>query len=145
MIRASDFGFLSGFGLRVSDLACQLLRDNGINGLFRGRRFGARFAFPCLPGPDMEAAMGPRGDLPRAPNPFALPEAAIEHIVRAQVALGPVTLAVGGVVAALDEEPANIVHSVPAHVAVVEGEQEVHPMPVPWVIIVEPRPRPRWK
>ena len=122
MIRASDFGFPSGFGLRVSDLARQLLRGNGINGLLIGSRFGVDVAFPRLPGPDMEAAMGPRGNLPRAPDSFALSEAAIEYVVRAQVRLGPVTLAAGGVVAALDEEPANVIHSVPAHVAVGESQ-----------------------
>jgi hypothetical protein len=93
----------------------------------------------------MEAAMGPRGDLPRAPNPFALPEAAIEYVVCAQVGLGPVTLTAGGVVAAFDEEPANVIHPVPAHIAIGEGEQEVHPMPVSRAIIVESHSRPRWE
>src|ERR1035441_6057789 len=71
-IRASDFGLLSGVGLRISDLARQLLRSNGINGLLIGSRFGAGVALPRLARPDMEAAMGPRGDLSRAPDPFAL-------------------------------------------------------------------------
>src|ERR1035437_9990072 len=145
LIRASDFGLLSGFGLRISDLARQLLRGNGIHGFFAGRRLGTLFTPPRLPRPDVEAAMGPRGDLPRTPNPFALAEAAIEHVVRAQVALGPVALAAGGVVAALDEEPANVINPIASHVADRECKQEVHPMPVPWAIIVEPRPRPRRK
>jgi hypothetical protein len=141
----SDFGFPSDFGLRISDLARQLLRGYGIDGFFAGSGLGTLFSLARLSGPDMEAAMSPRGDLPRAPNPFALPEAAIENVVRAQIRLGPVTLAVGVVVAALDEEPTNVIHSVPAHIAIGEGEQEFHPMPVPRAIIVEPRPRPRRK
>jgi hypothetical protein len=145
LIRMSDFGFPSGFGLRISDLARQLLRDNGIHGFFAGRRLGTLFTLARLARPDVEAAMGPRGDLPRAPNPLALPEAAIENIVRAQIALGPVTLAAGSVVTAFDEEPANVINTIASHVAARECKQEVHPMPVPRAIIVEPRPRPRRK
>ena len=40
-----------------------------------------------------------------------------------QVILGPVTLAAGGVVAALDEEPANVIHPVATHVAVGERQR----------------------
>jgi hypothetical protein len=83
-----------------------LLRVNGVNGLFCGSRLGMFFAFACLAGPDVEAAMVSDGDFPCTPDAFAFPEAAIEHIVGAEIALGPVTLAGGGVVAGLDEEPA---------------------------------------
>ena len=80
-----------------------------------------------------------------APNALAFPEAAIEHFVGAQVALGPVTLVTGGILAALNEEPANVIHPVAAHVAVGEGELEFHPMPIARAVIVEPCSWPGWK
>src|ERR1039458_8257457 len=100
LIRMSDFGFPSGFGLRISDLARQLLRDNGIHGFFAGRRLGTPFTLSRLPLP---------------------------------------------AVTAFDEEPANVINTIASHVAARECKQEVHPMPVPRAIIVEPRPRPRRK
>src|SRR5436190_24281822 len=66
-------------------------------------RFALCFAFARLPRPDMKAAMKADGNFPRAPNPFAFPKAAIENIVAANVGFGPITFAVGGIIASFDK------------------------------------------
>src|SRR2546426_10004940 len=48
--------------------------------------------------PDMKSATGREFDFPRAPNPFALAEAAVKHVVRAGIRLGPITLAAFAIV-----------------------------------------------
>jgi len=83
-----------------------------------------------------------RSDFPCTPNAFPVAKAAVENVVRADVALGPVTLAIPGIVAAFDQEPPDVVVAVAGDRAVQEREQEVHAMlfNTTKVVIVEPDP-----
>lgn len=81
-------------------------------------------------------------DFPRAPNTFALPKSTIEDIVRTQITFGPITFCSVAIVAAFDEETANIVVAITAHHSIRKREVKLHPVTVAWLVIVETNPRP---
>jgi len=111
-------------------------------GLFAGFAALINIAANYPLGPNVEAAMVADGDFPGAPNSLALTETPIEHIMGADIAFGPMTLGVSGIVAALDEEAPDIIRAVTAHHAIGKGELKFHPMTIARAIIVKSNPWP---
>src|ERR1700704_5914458 len=134
--RASEFAQRLRFKIRIRrtnrDQAICWMGDgfnsDGINRLALAGRFAALFAFAGLAGPDVKTAMGKEVDLPRTPNSFAFAEAAVEHIVLAEITFGPGTLRINGVVAPFDEERADIIGAIAGDGAGCERKLEFHPM-----------------
>src|SRR6266446_1208858 len=122
-------------------------RFDGIDRRFGFSRCGSLLAFPSLARPDMESPTAVASNFPGAPNSFTLAKTAIEDVMRPDVALGPVTLAIPGIVAAFDQEPPDIVNAFARHRAVYERKPQVHAVlfnPTK-VVIVEPDPGARGK
>jgi len=74
--------------------------------------------------------------LPRSPDAFALSEASIKHIVRADVRLGPVAFPVHDIVLTADDEAANVIDPLADHLSIRELQLEIHPMTVTHEIVV---------
>src|SRR5262249_17780186 len=91
--------------------------------------------------PDIKTAVILDPDFPGAPDALALAKAAVKNVVPADIALGPMTLEVGGVVPALDQEPADIVVSVPADGTLREGQVQIHTVTISGTIVIKPGPR----
>src|SRR6185437_5164825 len=93
-------------------------------------------------GPDVESPL-PRGrDLPEAPDALPLVEALVGHVVLADVALGPVALAVVEVVLPADQERADPVASLAGHGPLAEAQVQLHLMAAgPVLHQEEPGPR----
>src|SRR5262249_34050356 len=97
--------------------------------------------------PDVEAAalvvVGLAGNFPDAPDAFALVETLVEDVVLAEVALGPVALAVPDAVATADEEAPDPVAPLALDDAAAKGEaqlREVAPGGEPLQEIARPGP-----
>src|SRR5205823_2282301 len=85
-------------------------------------------------GPDVKAAAlrgicAAGGDLPHAPDAFPFIEALVEDVVLAEIALGPVALAVLHVVAAAHHELADPIAAIASHGAVSERQPQFHQVP----------------
>src|SRR5581483_927221 len=131
--------------LRSRRLTCRL-SCNGIS------RFGAGCGFDEFltrfrsARPNVKAAVGEIADFPAAPNALILAEAAIKNIMAAEVGLCPMALAGSRIVAAFDEKSAHVIDPVAADASARKGKPEFHPMPMAaGNVVVEPRPRSRWK
>jgi hypothetical protein len=93
----------------------------------------------------MKASVTQQFDLPGPPDAFSFAKAAIEDIVRTYVALCPITLATSGIVAAFNQEAANVVVAVARHIAPREIQAQVHPMAVARTVVIETDPGARWE
>src|SRR5437870_4956 len=94
---------------------CGRLGGDGVSRHFRRDRLRSLLPLARPARPNVESAVGLEGalgDFPRAPDAFSLAEASIKNVMRANVTLGPVTLAVGGIISAFDEKAADVVVAV---------------------------------
>src|SRR6516164_6833037 len=92
------------------------------------RRIGQAF------GPDVEATcpeqrIGDGGNLPGAPDPFALVEALVVDVVLGEVAFLPVATAVGDIVTTPDDESADPVATFAGNAAGAELQAQFHEVP----------------
>ncbi len=95
----------------------------------------------------MESPTAVASNFPGAPNALALTKTAIIDVMSADVAFGPVTFGIPGIVAAFDQEPPDIVNAFARHRAVYERKRQVHAVlfNTTKVVVVEPGPRARGK
>src|SRR6266852_3574822 len=100
-------------------------------------------------GPDMKTAAilektEESGNLPRAPDAFALVVSLVKHIVLAEVLFGPITFAVGQLVSPAENKRPDIIAALPRKGAVLKGQVQFHHALASMLEKI-PRPRPARK
>jgi hypothetical protein len=90
----------------------------------------------------MKSAVIENSNLPGPPNSFPFAEPTIRDVVRANIALRPITFGILRIIMAFDEEAANVIVAVTTDDALGECEVKLHPMAITRLVIIKTNPGP---